>query len=168
MTELDDLYQEVILDHHKRPRCYGCVNCPDASCELRNPLCGDQIDLSVSAKNGQVEDIKFCGHGCAISQASASMMSDLCRGKSLDFVGRLAHHFRCLMRGEKSSEDVQELGDAVALEGVRRFSARVKCAMLAWEALEKCIDELRRSASAERQCPADVLINPGGGNGSRK
>lgn len=149
--EFDELYQEVILDHHRHPRCYGCINCPDASCALRNPLCGDHIDLSVSVKDGNLEDIKFSGHGCAISQASASMMTDLCKGKPLELVGRLAHYFRSLMRGEKTAEEASELGDAVALEGVRRFSARVKCAMLAWEALEKCIGELGNNGSGQKQ-----------------
>lgn len=141
--KLDEIYQEVILDHHKHPRCYGCVACPDVKCALRNPLCGDQIDLSVSVKEGQVTEIRFSGHGCAISQASASMMSGLCRGQTLEQVGKLASGFRAMMRGEKKAEDLGDLGDAVALEGVRNFSARVKCAMLAWEALEKCIAELR-------------------------
>lgn len=142
MEIIDDLYQEVILDHHKHPRCYGCIACPDATCALRNPLCGDHVDLSVSVRDGHVTDIRFSGHGCAISQASASMMSDLCRGKPLALVGKLATYFKAMMRGEKNVEDVQELGDAIALEGVRKFSARVKCAMLAWEALERCMQDL--------------------------
>lgn len=149
--KLDQIYQEVILDHHKRPRCYGCVACPDAVCALKNPLCGDHIDLTVSVNQGKVSDIRFSGHGCAISQASASMMSDLCRGKSVEHVGKLAAYFKAMMRGEKTGQDVQELGDAVALEGVRNFSARVKCAMLAWEALDKCIADVQKNGQKEGQ-----------------
>jgi nitrogen fixation protein NifU and related proteins len=140
--KLDEIYQEVILDHHKHPRCQGCIDCPDASCALRNPLCGDHIDLRVNVEDQKVSKIMFSGHGCAISQASASMMSDLCSGKTLEQVGNLAAYFRSMMRGEKSGEELEELGDAVALEGVKNFSARVKCAMLAWEALEKCVADL--------------------------
>jgi len=146
--KLEEIYQEVILDHHKHPRCYGCVACPDASCALRNPLCGDQIALSVNIQEGKVSDIRFSGQGCAISQASASMMSDLCRGKSLETAAKLAAYFRAMMRGEKNAVDLSELGDAVALEGVRNFSARVRCAMLAWEALEKCLQDLRAGKKA--------------------
>ncbi len=141
--ELDQLYQEVILDHHKHPRCKGCLNCPDANCSLRNPLCGDQIEVAMNVKDHSVSEIRFTGHGCAISQASASMMSDLCRGKSIEEVSQLVAHFRAMMRGEKSAEELEVLGDAIALEGVKNFSARVKCAMLAWEALEKCIANLK-------------------------
>ena len=147
-VELDQLYQEVILDHHKHPRCQGCLECPDANCVLRNPLCGDHIELSMNVDEQTVSEIRFSGHGCAISQASASMMTDLCRGRSLEQAGKLAADFRAMMRGEKSGEQSDSLGDAVALEGVRQFSARVKCAMLAWEALERCIENVRSGRSA--------------------
>ena len=151
--DLEDLYQEVILDHYKHPRCQGCFSHPDASCALFNPLCGDQIDLCVNLQGKTVCDVGFCGHGCSISQASASMMSDLCKGKSLEEIEKLAGLFKALMRGEKASDQAQELGDAVALEGVRRFSARIKCAMLAWEALEKCIAQLK----TKKQSPFPVI-----------
>ena len=144
--ELDELYQEVILDHHKHPRCKGCINCPDANCCLKNPLCGDQIELALNVKDKTVSEIRFTGHGCAISQASASMMSELCRNKTIEEASKLVSAFRSLMRGEKSAEELSnELGDAIALEGVRNFSARVKCAMLAWEALEKCLENVTKS-----------------------
>ena len=115
-VELDQLYQEVILDHHKHPRCQGCLECPDANCVLRNPLCGDHIELSMNVDEQTVSEIRFSGHGCAISQASASMMTDLCRGRSLEQAGKLAADFRAMMRGEKSGEQSDSLGDAVALE----------------------------------------------------
>jgi nitrogen fixation protein NifU and related proteins len=141
--KLDELYQEVILDHYKHPRCQGCLSQPDSSCALFNPLCGDQIDLCVNINSERLCEIGFCGHGCSISQASASMMSDLCKGKSIEDLEKLTNLFKALMRGQKSADDAQELGDAVALEGVRKFSARIKCAMLAWEALEKCVAQLK-------------------------
>jgi nitrogen fixation protein NifU and related proteins len=146
---LDELYQEVILDHYKNPRGKCPIDCPHAACSLYNPLCGDQVDVSLSVE-GQPEgcplkvlDVGFAGHGCSISQASASMMSDLCRGKSVAEICELCMAFREFMRGNRSAEDVKDqLGDAVALEGVRKFSARVKCAMLAWEAMEKCLKQV--------------------------
>lgn len=157
--DLDALYQEVILDHYKKPRCHGCLKSPDAQATLHNPLCGDRVQLTVAIKDGRISEMGFSGHGCSISQASASMMSELCVGKTLDEIKKLAEDFRKMMRGElgidstNQAEEVQELvagpkrrtaeslGDAVALEGVRRFSARVKCALLAWEALEKCVSK---------------------------
>lgn len=154
--QLDDLYQEVILDHYKHPRCQGCLTASNAQALLFNPLCGDQIQLTLAtqAESGlqesasaggaageKITDIGFSGHGCSISQASASMMSELCKGKTKAQVRELIARFRELMRGEKTAEQAAELGDAVALEGVRKFSARVKCAMLAWEALEKCLEQ---------------------------
>ncbi|RIL10196.1 MAG: SUF system NifU family Fe-S cluster assembly protein [Proteobacteria bacterium] len=139
---LDELYQEVILDHYKNPRCRGCLAKSDASSALYNPLCGDKVELSVAVKDGKVNEIAFSGQGCSISQASASMMSELCKGKTLEEASRRLSEFRALMRGDKKEEELVQLGDVVALGGVRKFSARVKCAMLAWEALEKCMQEL--------------------------
>lgn len=149
--QLDNLYQEVILDHYKHPRCHGCLAHSNAQAALFNPLCGDQIQLTVTLQDNKLEEIGFSGHGCSISQASASMMSDLCKGKALPEVEALIASFRGLMRGEKSGDDAPELGDAVALEGVRKFSARVKCAMLAWEALEKCL--VPQEGSARKAAP---------------
>ena len=138
---LEDLYQEVILDHFRNPRCHGCVSHATQTATLYNPLCGDQIALTIKLESGKVSEIGFGGQGCSISQASASMMSDLCKGKTLEEVRALIQSFRSMMRGEKHGEDLPQLGDAAALEGVRKFSARVKCAMLAWEAIEKCLSD---------------------------
>jgi len=146
--KLDDLYQEVILDHYKNPRCHGCLAGPSASCSLFNPLCGDQIQLTVKISKGSVGEIGFAGHGCSISQASASMMAEICQGKGVKEIEALTAQFRSVMRGEMAPEEAEKLGDAVALEGVRKFSARVKCAMLAWEALEKCLADARLAGEA--------------------
>jgi nitrogen fixation protein NifU and related proteins len=139
---LDELYQEVILDHYRNPRCRGSVETPSARCSLFNPLCGDQIEVTLTVQEGRISEIAFTGHGCSISQAAASMVSDLCKGKTVDGTMGLSTLFRQMMRGEKEGVQLSELGDAVALEGVRKFSARVKCAMLAWEAIEKCLEEV--------------------------
>jgi len=147
--DVDELYQEVILDHFRNPRCHGCLENPCSGCTLYNPLCGDQIILNLGVKDSMIAEIAFSGHGCSISQAAASMMTDLCRGKTVIEAKELSGAFKCLMRGEKSAEDLPQLGDAVSLEGVRKFSARVKCAMLAWEALDKCLDNAVALKKAE-------------------
>ena len=138
---LDELYQEVLMDHFRRPRCAGCINNPSSAASLFNPLCGDQVHLSLRIVNDTIEDMAFSGHGCSISQASASMMGELCKGKSVEEVRKIQSLFRGMMRGEKCEQECESLGDAAVLSGVRKFSARVKCAALAWEALDKCIDE---------------------------
>ena len=140
---LDELYQEVILDHYKHPRCHGCLSAPQAQSSLYNPLCGDHITIELTVENGRVAQIAFSGKGCSISQAAASMMSSICEGQSIVEVEKFLNKFRALMRGEVGQSECAELGDAVALEGVRKFSARVKCAMLAWEALERCLSEVQ-------------------------
>ena len=146
---LDELYQEVILDHFKHPRCKGCLSNPSATSSLFNPLCGDKISVSVLVdEKGIVRELAFVGQGCSISQASASMMSSLCKGKSIEEVKGLAQLFRKMMRGETPEGSAELLGDAVALEGVRKFSARIKCAVLAWEAIEKCLPTMTETPHA--------------------
>ncbi|MBX7137130.1 MAG: SUF system NifU family Fe-S cluster assembly protein [Oligoflexia bacterium] len=149
--DTDALYQEVILDHYKHPRCKGCLSTPSDSFVLYNPLCGDQVELSLTAQDDRVSEIAFNGHGCSISQASASIMSNLCRNHSFAEVREIVESFRAMMRGEVEPAALQDkLGDAVALEGVRKFSARVRCAMLAWEALEKCLGSAARRSVKDR------------------
>ena len=141
--ELDELYQDLILDHFKNPRCKGCLEHPDASADVVNPLCGDQISLTICTRDKKIEDILFSGKGCSISQASASMMADTCKGLSTAQVKELILKFRGFMRGEFSVGQLEEVGgDLVALQGVRKFTARIKCALLAWDALGKCLNEI--------------------------
>jgi nitrogen fixation NifU-like protein len=142
-AELGALYQEMILDHYRRPRNKGTLENPDASVEMKNPLCGDEIGLQVEFDGENVSDVKFSGRGCSISQASASMMTQLVKGRSAGEIDALRKRFRELMLGESSAADEPELGSLRALSGVARFPARVKCALLAWNALE--------SALAQRQ-----------------
>ncbi len=139
-NDVDELYQEVILDHFKHPRCRGCLKQCSSNFTLVNPLCGDQITLEIQLEEDKVKDIGFSGHGCSISQAAASMMTELCKGKTTTEVRKHLTDYKDMMRGTRSADDLVVLGDVVALQGVRKFSARVKCAMLAWEALEKCLD----------------------------
>lgn len=136
-AELSALYQEMILDHYRRPRNKGTLENADASVEMKNPLCGDEIGLQVSFDGDQISDVKFSGRGCSISQASASMMTQLLKGKTRGEIESIRNQFRDLMLG--ASEVNDELGPLRALAGVARFPARVKCALLAWNALERAL-----------------------------
>jgi nitrogen fixation NifU-like protein len=135
---LDDLYREVILEHYKSPHNRGRLTEPDVANRGRNPLCGDDVEISASITGDVVEDIRFVGRGCSISQASASMLTDVVKGKSLDEARRLVEGFKQMMRGEPVGDI--DLSDVEALGGVRKFPVRVKCAMLAWTTFEEGID----------------------------
>jgi nitrogen fixation NifU-like protein len=142
--ELEELYQEVILDHSRRPRNFGKL--ADAAVRVHgdNPACGDAIDLDVKfGADGSLQDIKFSGHGCAISQASASMMTAKLKGKPRAAATEMLRAFHDLVAGE-GDDSSSVLGDLQMMRGVRKFPQRVKCAMLAWRALEEA---LRQSAS---------------------
>jgi nitrogen fixation NifU-like protein len=139
-TDLEDLYQQVILDHSRRPRNFGEI--ADAAVKVHgdNPSCGDEIDLSVRfGAEGGVEDIKFTGQGCAISQASASLMTMKLKGKSRSEAEAMLRAFHDLVTIE-SAEAPKFLGDLRLLEGVRKFPQRVKCAMLSWRAFEQALN----------------------------
>ena len=137
--ELEDLYQEVILDHYRRPRNRGTVPEPTGTASLRNPLCGDEVDVQVSVQDGKVTDVKFGGRGCSISQASASMMTELVKGRTPDEVHALGERFAEMIRGNAEAAKDQALGQARALSGVSRFPTRVRCALIAWEAMERAV-----------------------------
>jgi len=109
-----------------------------------NPLCGDNIQLTIKVGEApkKIQHILFTGAGCSISQASASIMTELCSGLELDKAKELSSTFRAMMQGEISEEQKQKLGDGIALEGVKNFSARIRCALLAWEALDKCVRDM--------------------------
>ena len=138
-AELSALYQEMILDHYRRPRNKGVLENADASVEMKNPLCGDEIELQVAFAGDGVTDLRFSGRGCSISQASASMMTQLVKGKNRAEIDSIRNRFRDLMLGTASADD-KELGSLRALSGVARFPARVKCALLAWNALESALN----------------------------
>ena len=138
-AEIGALYQEMILDHYRRPRNKGTLDKADATVEMKNPLCGDEITLQVAFEGNSVGDLKFSGRGCSISQASASMMTQLVKGKSTEEVSAIRKQFRDLMLGNPPATDDARLGSLRALSGVARFPARVKCALLAWNALETAL-----------------------------
>jgi nitrogen fixation protein NifU and related proteins len=133
---LRELYQEVILDHSRHPRHYGTLDQASHKAEGYNPLCGDRVTVYLKlGEDGRVADIKFQGKGCAISQASASMMTDLVIGKSVDDAMSVCQEFLELMKSRGAGEpDEDLLEDAVAFAGVSKFPARIKCALLGWMA----------------------------------
>lgn len=138
-TELEELYQEVILDHSRRPRNFGVLEEPDVVVHGDNPACGDEIHLGVKfGGDGQLQELKFSGQGCAISQASASMMTMKLKGKTRLEAAEMAHAFKDLVMGQGANQS-NNLGDLQFLQGVRRFPQRVKCAMLAWRAVEQAL-----------------------------
>jgi nitrogen fixation NifU-like protein len=139
-VSLDDLYREVILDHFSHPRNKGTLEPADVTREGANPLCGDEIRVSLRVRGGIVEDIRFEGRGCSISQASASMMTDRVKGRPVEEIERLIGEFKAMMHGATPAED--SLGDLEALQGVRKFPVRVKCATLSWVTLEMALKEL--------------------------
>lgn len=136
MSELRELYQEVIIDHGRHPRNFGVFPEANHHKEGFNPLCGDKILMHVLAKNGVLENIQFEGCGCAISMASASLMSEILKGKTLDEVDELFTAFHELVTGGNVSE---KLGKLAVMGGVHEFPARVKCATLAWHTLKAAL-----------------------------
>lgn len=140
LSKLDQLYRQVILDHSQNPHHYGTLDESTRTIELNNPTCGDVIQLHFLIEGNRITDIRFSGHGCTISKASASMMTDLMVGKTLEEALQLEKQFSLLVQGEEV-QDVEELGDAILLSGVAKFPARIKCATLSWKALEKALAE---------------------------
>lgn len=144
MDDLEQLYQDLILDHYKQPRHRQALTDEDVSAEAENPLCGDQLRLAVEVADGCVRTIRHDGKGCAISQASASMMSETLAGKPVVEVRALVDDFIEAMRGERAF-DPGWPEEWLALEGVKKFPLRVKCATLAWHALQHALDKPRSS-----------------------
>jgi nitrogen fixation NifU-like protein len=136
-AQIGALYQEMILDHYRRPRNKGEIENPDETIVMKNPLCGDEITVQVRYEDDTVADVGFIGRGCSISQASASMMTQLIKGKKRDEIEGLRSRFREMVMGDESAQEDKSLGSLRALGGVARFPARVKCALLAWNALEE-------------------------------
>jgi nitrogen fixation NifU-like protein len=150
VSELDDLYQEVILDHNRSPRNFGAVTEPDRSADGYNPLCGDRVHLTLRVRDKRIGEARFAGDGCAISRASASLMTEALAGKSEEEARALLDAFHALVTGEpRVSEGDVRLGKLAAFEGVRRFPVRVKCAMLAWRTLEAALAQRAEPASTE-------------------
>ena len=142
-AQISALYQEMILDHYRKPRNKGELPDADASVVMKNPLCGDEITLHVRFGENAIDEVSFSGRGCSISQASASMMTQLLKGRDLGEADTLRAKFRDMVMGDEKAAGDSSLGSLRALSGVARFPARVKCALLAWNALDAAIAERR-------------------------
>ena len=143
MSNLEDLYREVILDHYRTPRNKGELPPPATCTEGTNPLCGDEIKIYLDVRDGVVTDVRFSGHGCSISQASASMMTAAVKGKPVDTVRAVAKRFKRMMTIEEddgSAPAELPLGDIEALQGVVKYPVRIKCAVLGWNTLLEGLD----------------------------
>lgn len=147
MGGLDDLYKEIILDHYRSPRGEGEIADATVSVDQNNPMCGDEIHLALKIEDDRLVEVAHTGHGCSISRASASMMSELTPGTTVDEAFDLVEHFRLVMHSE-TDPDGERLKDAVALEGVQKFPARIKCALLGWMALKDALQTHRDGGQA--------------------
>lgn len=150
MSDLAELYQQVIIEHNRSPRNYRTL--PDANCSAEgdNPLCGDHITLQVRVDGGVIRDIGFQGSGCAISRASASLMTAAVKGKPLAEVEALRQRFQAMVTGDPAAPaDTASLGKLGVLAGVRAFPARVKCATLPWHALHAALENAAGAVSTE-------------------
>ena len=141
-NKLDTLYRQVIMDHYKNPRNRGVIEDDSLTINMNNPTCGDRIQLTLKVENDIVVDAKFEGEGCSISMSSASMMTQAIKGKPIEEALELANAFSDMMQGKdvELDEDI-DVGDIEALQGVCKFPARIKCATLAWKAMEKALHE---------------------------
>ena len=156
MPDLEDLYREIILDHYRNPRNRGELDTPPAvRAEGFNPLCGDEVIIYVRLANGVIDDIKFGGQGCSISQASSSMMSAIVKGRTTEELHRLNRAFKSMMSIEPDPDDPApvngsgadiKLGDLEALKGVVKFPVRIKCATLSWHTLIQAVEEAQATA----------------------
>lgn len=150
MLDLRELYQQLILDHNKNPRNFGEITNANHSSDGRNPLCGDHIQLYVNLKGELIQDISFQGSGCAISKASASMMTSLVKGKTCEEASTLFKQFQEMVTGHSEMEpNLVILGKLAVFAGVREFPARVKCATLSWHTLKAALNGNNQPVTTE-------------------
>ncbi|HBA85341.1 MAG TPA: SUF system NifU family Fe-S cluster assembly protein [Verrucomicrobia bacterium] len=139
--DLDALYQDIILDHYKHPRNYGPIASEEVLMDEENPLCGDHIRLTAAVKDGVVQSVRFDGKGCAISMASSSMMTESVIDKPIEEARGVIRSFLASMRGDHPM-DPEQAGDLIALEGVKKYPLRIKCATLGWHAIETALQKI--------------------------
>lgn len=149
LDEIRDLYQEVVFDHNRNPRNFRVMENATRTIDGFNPLCGDRITLYVRLKDGLIDDVSFQGQGCAISTASASIMTEVVRGLTEQQAHDLFHTFHRITTGKNAEVRLEELGKLAVLAGVRAYPARVKCATLAWHSLEAALNESETAVTTE-------------------
>jgi nitrogen fixation protein NifU and related proteins len=154
----DALYQELILDHNRKPKNFRVMDHADRELVGHNPLCGDQLTLWLKLDGDRIEDVSFQGQGCAISKASASMMTTSVKGKTRAEAEVLFDKFHDLVTGKLDDAQQKELGSLRAFGGVSKFPLRVKCASLAWHTLKAALHGEGAAVSTEREGPADSLL----------
>lgn len=140
MNDLRELYQEVIIDHNRNPRNHHTMDCATNKADGFNPLCGDKLTVYIQVNSGVIEDISFVGNGCAISQASASLMTDALKGQTVEYAKQVFTNFHTMVTGDTESAhlDIDKLN---VLAGVREYPARVKCATLAWHTMDAALSK---------------------------
>ena len=146
--DLKELYRDVILDHNKHPRNFGRLEPADAHADGHNPLCGDRLSVYVKLNGDRIEDLRFEGKGCAISTASASLMTEAVKGKDKAAAGQLFEKIHALLT-QQDAAATPELGKLAALSGVREFPSRVKCASLCWHTLNAALERGASTVSTE-------------------
>ncbi len=150
MSDLQELYQSVILDHNRKPRNFGPLDGANREADGRNPLCGDEVHVALVVENDVIKDVKFTGHGCAISKASASLMTAAVKGKSRADAESLFERFHKLVLGQDENGG-KDLGQLVVFSGVSRFPVRVKCASLSWHTLKAALESESEVASVSTE-----------------
>ena len=149
MSDLRDLYQEVILDHNRHPRNFGELDGADRHADGDNPLCGDRLAVYVNLDGETISDVSFLGSGCAISKASASLMTDAVKGRTLGEARRLSEQFLALVTDDDAAVDAALVGKLAVLAGVRDYPTRVKCASLAWHTLRAAVEDRHEVVTTE-------------------
>tara|TARA_B110000014_G_C20004460_1_gene520621 strand:- start:302 stop:751 length:450 start_codon:yes stop_codon:yes gene_type:complete len=149
MSDLRELYQQVILDHNKHPRNFGELDGADRHADGYNPLCGDRLTLYMNLEGNVITEVSFVGSGCAISKASASLMTDAVKGKTLAEAERLFDEFHSMITGSETPSNLDILGKLAVLAGVRDYPTRIKCASLAWHTLRAASENSQGLASSE-------------------
>mgnify|MGYP002623151398 CR=1 FL=1 len=149
MFDLQDLYREVIVDHNRSPRNFGKLADADTTLEGFNPLCGDRLTLYIKTNNDQIKDIRFAGTGCAISVASASLMTEAMKDKSIAEAQAIFDQFHDMVTDKNSEGDFEKLGKLAALAGVKEYPSRIKCATLCWHTLYSALQGEQQAVSTE-------------------
>ena len=149
MSDIEDLYQDLILDHNRNPRNFKVLEKYTQSAEGFNPLCGDKVTIYAKCEGDILKEISFQGSGCAISKASASLLTTVIKDKKIDEVKRIFEKFHQMVTGEIADSNLKELGKLSAFQGVKEFPIRVKCATLAWHTLKAALESKHTVVSTE-------------------
>ncbi len=149
MSSMEQLYQEVILDHYKSPRNFGVLDTANRKAEGHNPLCGDRVSVYLEVKDDVIRSASFQGSGCAISTASASIMTESLVGKSVQEARSIFESFHRVITGQSDEDAGDEMGKLAVFQGVRKYPVRVKCATLAWHALQSALSDADETATTE-------------------